>query len=105
VQNIVDGRPSRDAEDFDRFAELHYATEDEFTAQMAAHSQGPNPVCRTTPRNSWLRGGVKPDAASPAEAVRGSRETSHKTLRRRPDLYNAAVVTLSRTCCVAALTA
>jgi uncharacterized protein (TIGR02118 family) len=44
VQNVVDGRLAPDAVEYDGFAELHYATEDDFMAQMASHGQGPNPV-------------------------------------------------------------
>jgi uncharacterized protein (TIGR02118 family) len=45
VQNVVDARLSPDALDYDGFAELHFATEDDFLAQMAGHSGGgPNPV-------------------------------------------------------------
>lgn len=48
VQNVVDGRLSPDAFDYDGFAELHYATEEDFLAQMAEHGQGPNPVQEDT---------------------------------------------------------
>lgn len=48
VQNVVDRRLSPDAVDYDGFAELHFATEDDFLAQMAAHSDGPNPVQEDT---------------------------------------------------------
>lgn len=44
VQNVVDARLSPEAAEYDGFAELHYATEDDFIAQMATHGQGPNPV-------------------------------------------------------------
>jgi uncharacterized protein (TIGR02118 family) len=48
VQNVVDARLSPDAVEYDGFAELHFASEDDFMAQMAAHSQGPNPVQEDT---------------------------------------------------------
>jgi len=44
VQNVVDAKLAPAAADYDGFAELHYATEDDFMAQMASHGQGPNPV-------------------------------------------------------------
>lgn len=44
VQNVVDARLSPEAHDYDGFAELHFATEDDFAAQMAGHADGPNPV-------------------------------------------------------------
>jgi len=48
VQNVVDERLSPDAVAYDGFAELHFASEDDFLAQMASHSQGPNPVQEDT---------------------------------------------------------
>jgi len=44
VQNVIDQRLSPDAPDYDGFAELHFATDEDFQAQMAGHGQGPNPV-------------------------------------------------------------
>ena len=48
VQNVVDARLSPAAHDYDGFAELHFATEDDFAAQMAGHADGPNPVQEDT---------------------------------------------------------
>lgn len=48
VQNVIDARLSPEAHDYDGFAELHFATDDDFAAQMAGHSQGPNPVQEDT---------------------------------------------------------
>ncbi|MEW6269663.1 MAG: EthD domain-containing protein [Thermodesulfobacteriota bacterium] len=48
VQNVVDGKLSPEAIDYDGFAELHFASDDDFLAQMASHSQGPNPVQEDT---------------------------------------------------------
>jgi len=48
VQNVVDARLTPEAVEYDGFAELHFATEDDFLAQMASHSQGPNPVQEDT---------------------------------------------------------
>lgn len=50
VQNVVDQRLSPEATAYDGFAELHFASEDDFLAQMASHSQGPNPVQEDTAR-------------------------------------------------------
>lgn len=44
VQNVVDSRVSADGEDYDGFAELHFASEDDYLQQMAGHGSGPNPV-------------------------------------------------------------
>jgi len=49
VQNVIDARLSPEAAEYDGFAELHFATEDDFMAQMAGHSDGkPNPVQEDT---------------------------------------------------------
>jgi uncharacterized protein (TIGR02118 family) len=48
VQNVVDGRFSRAGEEYDGFAELHFATDDDFAKQFASHGQGPNPVQEDT---------------------------------------------------------
>ena len=48
VQNVVDGRLSSSGEDYDGFAELHFASEADFAAQMAGHGQGSDPVQEDT---------------------------------------------------------
>jgi len=48
VQNVVDGRFSKAGEEYDGFAELHFATEDDFAKQFASHGSGANPVQEDT---------------------------------------------------------
>jgi uncharacterized protein (TIGR02118 family) len=48
VQNVVDARLSAGGEEYDGFAELHFASEADFAAQMAGHGQGSNPVQEDT---------------------------------------------------------
>lgn len=48
VQNVVDARLAEGGVAYDGFAELHFASEDDFLSQMTSHSQGPNPVQEDT---------------------------------------------------------